>query len=93
MERVIVISPTELKELIETAVRKAVAENSVANIPVAGDLMNADEASSYLNIAKQTLYSKTSNRQIPFIKRGKKLMFRRSDLEKWLSDGKKSVLD
>lgn len=39
--------------------------------------------------ASQTLYGFTSKREIPFIKRGKKLYFRKSELENWLLEGKR----
>ena len=43
------------------------------------------EASEYLNISKSYLYKLTHSRQIPHYKpNGKKLYFKRSDLEAWL---------
>jgi len=47
------------------------------------------EAAEYLNLAKQTIYGFTSSRTIPFIKRAKKLLFLREDLDRWLAEGKK----
>jgi excisionase family DNA binding protein len=49
-------------------------------------LLNIDEACEYINYKKSYVYQLTSKNEIPFIKpRGKKLYFRRSDLDKWLA--------
>lgn len=52
------------------------------------EVLNADQAAAFLHIAKQTLYTMTSKRKIPFYKHGKKILFRRGDLEDWLNRGK-----
>ncbi len=46
------------------------------------------EAAKMLNIAESTLYKKTSSKEIPHIKVGKKLTFRRTDLEKYIADAR-----
>ncbi|HOZ51409.1 MAG TPA: helix-turn-helix domain-containing protein [Chitinophagaceae bacterium] len=53
--------------------------------------MNTKEACNFLNLAKPTIYSLTSKRKIPFIKKGKKLYFKKADLEVWLNEGKKKT--
>lgn len=45
--------------------------------------MNAQEAAEYLNTTKKNLYQMTSSRIVPHYKRGRKLMFRKSELENW----------
>lgn len=47
-------------------------------------LMTIDEAAKYLRRPKKTLYLYTSQRQIPFIKNGRSLQFRKTELDKWL---------
>ena len=51
-------------------------------------LMTITEASKFLNLSKSAIYSKTSKRLIPFVKRGKQLYFIKADLLDWLSKGK-----
>src|SRR5690606_40938517 len=51
-------------------------------------LMTITEASKFLNLSKSAIYSKTSKRLIPFVKRGKQLYFIKSDLLDWLNKGK-----
>ncbi len=54
---------------------------------------NVEEAARFLRIAVPTLYTYTSKRLIPFIKSGKKLMFSKQELVKWLDTFQKPALD
>ena len=55
------------------------------------ELMDVTDAAKYLNLAVATLYIKVSKKQIPHIKKGKKLRFLRSDLLDWLKSGRKAT--
>ena len=55
------------------------------------EIMNIDQASAFLKIAKQSIYMMTSKRDIPFIKRGKRVVFRKTDLLNWLEGGRKQT--
>jgi hypothetical protein len=73
---------TELvNEAVQTALvqRQDVVQQEQVEQQVKAEVMNADQAAEFLHIAKQTLYSMTSRRKIPF---------RRGDLEEWLNSGK-----
>ena len=52
--------------------------------------MNLEELCKYLpsHPAEQTVYGWTSSHQIPFHKRGKRIMFALSEVDKWLEGGK-----
>ena len=80
---------TEFREIVKSSVSEILRENTLTKTEEVNKLFSVKEASSFLNLAPQTLYGFTSNRTIPFIKRGKKLYFKRFDLEVWLSEGKK----
>ncbi len=73
---------TALEQHQETAITELAENNQKAEV------LNAVQAAEFLHIAKQTLYSLTSRRKIPFYKNGKKILFRRGDLEEWLNSGK-----
>lgn len=51
--------------------------------PIENDIMNIDEVSAYLKICKPTIYGRVHRRTIPFYKSGKKLFFKKSDLENY----------
>lgn len=84
-------SEEELLAIFKQGMREVLKENSSNPGSELKELLNIDEASQFIMLAKQTIYGMTSNRQIPFLKRGKKLMFRRSELQQWLYNSKKQT--
>ncbi len=59
-----------------------------ASAEVRGDpLFKIQEAAQYLRVARQTLYNLVNRKEIPFLKAGGSLRFRKSELDKWLLDG------
>lgn len=50
------------------------------------DVMNADEASTWLKIPKSTLYKLCCDGELPAAKVGRHWRFHRNTLEKWLMD-------
>lgn len=69
----------DLAEKID-AIRRELSKQAPADAP----WLNADEAAAYLNLKKSTLYKKTCRGEILFHKPGKKLMFRRSELDSFI---------
>jgi len=97
MEKVILITPDELKQLIVDSVQSALKEQDrnsekAASVQHGAKYLTVSEAARYLNLAKQTIYGFTSSRSIPFIKRAKRLLFTKIDLDDWLAQGKKQSL-
>lgn len=57
-------------------------------------VLNLSEAAKYLDISESHLYKLTSSRQIPhFCPQGKKLYFRREELDQWLQRNRQSSSD
>ena len=91
MTKYVFCSEIELQELISTSIKDAIQKaQSIwqTNQEEQEEILNADQAAKLLKIAKQTLYSKTSRQEIPFMKRGKKLIFKKSDLLEYLEKGR-----
>jgi excisionase family DNA binding protein len=89
---IIQFTETEFREIVKSSVSEILRENTLTKTEELNKLFSVKEASNFLNLAPQTLYGFTSNRTIPFIKRGKKLYFKKFDLEVWLSEGKKDSI-
>ncbi|MCW5961033.1 MAG: helix-turn-helix domain-containing protein [Pyrinomonadaceae bacterium] len=53
------------------------------------ELGGIDLAISVTGLAKPTIYSKVSRREIPHCKKGKRLYFSRSELTQWIAAGKR----
>ena len=88
MSQIIVTTHAELDILIQNSIRKALNEQTKFQDTSGIKMLGISEACEFLNLAKQTLYGFTSKNEIPFIKKGKKLYFRKTDLEQWLMEGK-----
>jgi len=50
--------------------------------------LNIQETADFLNLKRATIYTKVSRRELPFMKRGKRLYFSKSELLEYLKKGK-----
>ena len=57
------------------------------------EVLNLNQAAEYVSLSKSAIYKKTSERNIPHFKQGKKLYFKRSELDNWLTGMKISTRD
>lgn len=57
------------------------------------DFLSVEQAAEFLGIAKATLYVKVSRREVPSIRRGKRLYFSSIDLTDYLNEGKRKTND
>lgn len=90
MENIVLlsISKNELESLIEKSVRKVLSEPPTGNINHGDVMLSIKEASQLLKVAVPTIYHYTSERLIPFFKRGKRLYFSKDALMEWVKEGK-----
>jgi len=49
-------------------------------------LIGINEAAAFLDVPRSWLYSRTRTRAVPFLKCGRYVRFRKSDLISWLED-------
>jgi excisionase family DNA binding protein len=52
--------------------------------------MNVTDASNYLQLAKPTVYALLSRGDLPNFKRGKKVFFKKADLDTYLLRGRRN---
>jgi len=73
------------------ALEKALLEKNETPATPVDRWLNIDELKAYLpdHPAKATIYGWVSRREIPYHKGGKKLRFLQSDIDAWLSSGKR----
>jgi excisionase family DNA binding protein len=53
------------------------------------EYLSIQEASELIHLAIPTIYGLTHNSSIPHIKKGRKLLFKRSELKEWMDSGRK----
>jgi len=61
----------------------------VVNVPNADDLLNVEEAATYLHVKRLTIYDLSSAGKITKQKVGSKVLFRRSDLDDYIEEKKR----
>ncbi len=99
MEKLILtnLEPPEIKDLLREVICEEL-EKLFAGKPMSlksePEFLTIEEAAKLVGLAKTTLYEKTHLKVIPHYKRGRRLYFKRAELEIWISGGKvKTVLE
>lgn len=92
MNDLILISKGELSTMIRESLKEVLTEENKTNSQPNEEFLDLKEAAAFLKLRVATIYSYTSQSQIPFIKRGKKLYFEKSKLEAWLKEGKQESI-
>ena len=69
------------KLLHELNGRKSLSTKPDDSIP---ELMAVSQVAKYLSLSVQTVYGFTSRSEIPNFKRGKRLYFRKSEIDEWI---------
>lgn len=89
------LTESEFNTHLKNTLREILAEQATTNVnapPQYPARMDIKKAAEYLNLSVQTIYSKTSLRTLPHIKKGKRLYFERANLDAWLLEGKKQTV-
>lgn len=55
-------------------------------------LFTVEQAADFLTLSVPTIYSKVSRRELPYMKRGKRLYFSKDELLQYLQAGRKQTL-
>jgi excisionase family DNA binding protein len=92
-----VLSPIDPEKLISSISERVTANilNAVRSERALTDqpeqLLTIQEAADFLNLTVPTLYSKVSKRELPVMKRGKRLYFSNTELLDYLKSGRKKT--
>jgi excisionase family DNA binding protein len=87
---IILTSQAALTSLIKEAVRDELTEHQRAAAGNEGQdkIFTVDTVCQYLDLKPATIYTMTHKKAIPFFKKGKKLYFKKSQIDKWLAGGR-----
>ncbi len=88
------LSESEIRALFRAEL-EAFFGGKLPTVPIEKDrpsLGGLDLAVEVTGLQKPTLYALVHRRQIPFYKRGKKLYFKREELEAWIEEGRKATV-
>ncbi len=85
---------SEFESLLEDTIRR-VLESHVSSISSNGqdDLMTVPQAAVFLSLSIPTIYGLLHRKELPAMKRAKRVYFKRSELLQYLEQGKKKTLE
>jgi excisionase family DNA binding protein len=87
------ISPPELQQIIESSIAKILGSTrTTAPQPEADQLFTIQQAADFLTLSVPTLYNLVSRKEIPYMKKGKRLYFSKEELTSWLRSGRKQTM-
>lgn len=55
--------------------------------------MNVQQVADFIEESVASIYTRTSSRTIPFYKKGKRLLFKKAEILKWIESGKKKTIE
>jgi len=76
------------KQIIRETLSELQLNENNAPLTVNKEILSIAEVSEMLNISKSTVYGMNNRRVIPFIKQGKKVYYKRSEILEWLNRGR-----
>ncbi len=85
----------EFKTLLNSAIEDAVKKTLAAVSPPEPEYLTIDQLRDYLpqKPAKQTVYQWVHFKQVPYHKRGKSVLFKRSEIDLWISQTRRTTIE
>ena len=87
------LNEEEFKVFLKQAISEIIGEGLTQVKNIIPDILDVKQAAEFLRLKIATLYEKTSEKTIPHFKKGKKLYFKRDELQAWVLDGKVKTND
>ena len=83
----------ERLDAIERLLYEIKSGKQVDNVPVvyANEMMNVQQVAEYLTLSVQTIYGLVHKMEIPNSKRGKRLYFKRSEIDEWIRQSRRKT--
>jgi excisionase family DNA binding protein len=82
------LSVQEVRNMLREEVKKALNESPQLQGNQLPEYLTIQELSEMINLAVPSIYGMVHRKQIPYVKRGKKLIFEKSQIEEWLKNGR-----
>jgi excisionase family DNA binding protein len=81
-------------ESIERLLIEMKTGSRIENAPIwkGNELMNVQQVAEYLSLAVQTIYSLVHKMEIPNFKRGKRLYFKRTEIDDWIGQSRRKTM-
>lgn len=88
------ISIGEMRKMIREELQATMSNAPVnRNVQPTDEYLTIEETAKYINMAVSSVYGFVHFKRIPYIKRGKRLIFEKSKIDEWLQAGRKQTID
>ena len=74
-------------EIIEKSIEE-LKSNFIENNNISSEIFDVKELADYIKLTVPTVYGLVHKNKIPFYKKGKKLYFKKDEINEWLSEGR-----
>jgi excisionase family DNA binding protein len=83
------------RQIFESFVRKCIGEEiqKQCNSETYPHIMTVNQVANYLGLARVTIYKKVQETSIPFFKLGKKVLFKKDEIDLWLGKHRVQTTD
>jgi excisionase family DNA binding protein len=89
-----IVNPFELLDKRLTRIESKIDSlTNQSSPPPLSEIGSISLATDITGLARQTIYQLVSARDIPFMKKGKKLYFSRTELTDWIKSGKRDTIE
>lgn len=78
--------------IIESLISDLLRNSGDHQLESSDELLTVQQTAELLNLAPQTVYGLVSNRAIPHMKKGNRLYFLKTDIDEWLSQGRRKTV-
>ena len=85
------LSVQEVRNLFREEIKKALNESHIIQGNQLPEYLTIQELSEMINLAVPSIYGMVHRKQIPYVKRGKKLIFEKSQIEEWIKNGRRKT--
>jgi excisionase family DNA binding protein len=83
------ISLKELRKMLREELNAFLSHIPATTNSTSQELLNIAGASRYLNLTPSAIYSLVHRREIPYMKRARRLYFSKDELRQWVEEGRK----
>ncbi|MFN3405929.1 MAG: helix-turn-helix domain-containing protein [Cytophagaceae bacterium] len=88
MTQVIITSKEELTLLIRETIKNCLMDLKLQDRLPEKEILGVAELASLLQLSNSTIYAMVNKRLIPYYKKGKKLLFSKSEIIEWINSGR-----
>ena len=86
------LSESEVRKMIREEVTASISSTKIISNEKQIEYLTIEDVTKYINMAVSSVYGYVHTKRIPYIKKGKRLIFEKSKIDEWLQSGRKRTI-